>query len=73
MSGYLVVYFGIVALVYLLPALIALMRGHHYLAPIVALNVTAGWTGIGYVVCLCWAVWPKGKTLFGIFVYPSGD
>jgi hypothetical protein len=52
---------GIVALLavgalYLLPTIIAARRGHHQTAPIVVINVVFGWTLLGWVAALAWAV-----------------
>ena len=48
---------GIVGLlVYFLPTFIALMRGHHNTFAIVALNILAGWTFVGWVVALVWSL-----------------
>ena len=53
---------GIVLLVIgLLPSLIAFNRKHQYRWPILIINVFLGWTLIGYVVALVWAVMPQGK------------
>jgi hypothetical protein len=51
-------------LAYLLPAIVALSRGHHQLLAIFVLNLVAGWTLIGWVVALVWAcmhVEPTGQ------------
>ena len=48
---------GIVGLlVYFLPTFIALMRGHHNTFAIVALNILAGWTFVGWVAALVWSL-----------------
>ncbi len=53
---------GIILLVIgLLPSLIALSREHQYRWPILIINIFFGWTLIGYVIALVWAVMPKGK------------
>jgi hypothetical protein len=41
---------------YLLPSIIAAFRRHHNTAAILALNVLLGWTVLGWVVSLVWAV-----------------
>ena len=47
---------GIVALVvFFLPALIALLRGHDNTFAIFLTNLLLGWTGIGWVVALIWS------------------
>ncbi|MCP2679688.1 superinfection immunity protein [Maricaulaceae bacterium NA33B04] len=45
----------VVALFYFLPALIALLRGHHNGFAIFLTNVLLGWTGIGWIVALIWS------------------
>ncbi len=55
---------GLVVLaLYFVPTLIALMRGHAYTGVIFALNLCGGWTGLGWLVAMIWAVWPKEKGL----------
>lgn len=41
---------------YLLPGIIALLRQHHNAAAIVALDLFLGWTFIGWVAALVWAL-----------------
>jgi T4 superinfection immunity protein len=41
---------------YLLPAYIAYRRRHHQAAPILVLNLVFGWTLLGWVGTLAWAV-----------------
>jgi hypothetical protein len=40
---------------YLLPWIVAAVRGHHQLVAIAVLNVLAGWTFFGWVGALVWA------------------
>ena len=47
---------GAFCAVYLLPSIIAAFRRHHNTAAILALNVLLGWTVLGWVVSLVWAV-----------------
>lgn len=42
--------------VYLLPWLIAFGRGHHNTLAIFALNLLGGWTFIGWLISLVWAL-----------------
>lgn len=52
-----VVMFGLVFLaIYLLPALIAVKRDHHYRIAIFALNLLLGWSGIVWIICLVWSL-----------------
>ena len=44
------------ASIYWLPFMIAAGRGHHLLVPIVVANALVGWTGIGWLVVLGWAL-----------------
>lgn len=43
-------------LFYFLPAIIAAFRSHHQSAAIFVINLFFGWTFIGWVICLAWAV-----------------
>lgn len=53
---------GIICLLlYFLPAVIAFNRVHEYRWPIFAINLFVGWSFIGWIVALVWAVMPKGK------------
>ena len=44
--------------VYLAPTIVAAKRGHHHAAPIFVLNLLLGWTFLGWVASLVWAVMP---------------
>lgn len=47
---------GIAALIiFFLPALIALLRGHDNAFAIFLTNLLLGWTGIGWLVALIWS------------------
>ena len=46
--------------IYFLPGLIGLVRGHHNGNAITALNLFLGWTFVGWVVALCWALTETG-------------
>lgn len=45
----------VLAVVYFLPALFAMLRGHHQVAAITVLNLLLGWTGIGWAVAMVWS------------------
>ena len=45
-----------VAGVYVLPTIIACLRGHRNAAAIVVLNILLGWTFAGWAVALIWAL-----------------
>ena len=45
------------AALYLLPSALALARHHRNLGAVVALNTFAGWTIVGWVIALVWAVY----------------
>jgi Superinfection immunity protein len=49
-------FFGFGFVMYFLPSLIALVRGKRDVAAIVVLNFFLGWTVIGWVVSLVWAL-----------------
>ena len=44
------------AFAYCLPAFIALGRGHPNCVPILIVNLSLGWTGIGWVGALFWSL-----------------
>lgn len=41
---------------YMLPTMVAISRKHRNTAPIAVVNVFFGWTLIGFVGCLAWAL-----------------
>lgn len=47
--------FGLVV-AYLLPSIIAAKRGHMSSGAILALNLLAGWTALGWVVAVVWSL-----------------
>jgi len=49
-------FFGIGFVLYFLPSIVALARQKRDLVSILLLNVFLGWTAIGWVVALIWAV-----------------
>jgi hypothetical protein len=49
---------AVAPVVYVLPSVFAIARGHRHAGPITALNIVAGWTFIGYVVALVWSLMP---------------
>ena len=52
---------GLVA--YFVPTIIAMLRGHSNMAPIIAVNFFLGWSLIGWVVALSWALTAQEKTI----------
>ncbi|MBI5018302.1 MAG: superinfection immunity protein [Deltaproteobacteria bacterium] len=46
---------GAAAVLYFLPALVAVRRHHHNRAAIALLNLFLGWTGVGWALALVWA------------------
>jgi uncharacterized membrane protein HdeD (DUF308 family) len=44
------------AMLYALPTFVAWRRGHHNAGAIAALNVLAGWTVVGWIGALVWAL-----------------
>jgi hypothetical protein len=46
----------VMALLYILPSLIAWKRKHKSTGGIVALNILAGWTFIGWLIALVWSL-----------------
>lgn len=45
-----------VAFMYMLPTYVASKKGHHNQQAIMWLNILAGWTGIGWLIALIWAL-----------------
>lgn len=61
-----IVAMGIIALTiafYLLPAIIAAIRGHASAWGIFALNLLLGWSGIIWIIALIWALSNKGQSV----------
>lgn len=44
------------AFLYLIPAYIAFRRGHKNKAGVLILNLALGWTFLGWIIALIWAV-----------------
>lgn len=49
--------------IYLLPTIIAFSRRHRFRFPIMAFNIGAGWSGIGWIWTLVWSVWPERSAM----------
>ncbi|HEV2917582.1 MAG TPA: superinfection immunity protein [Candidatus Babeliales bacterium] len=45
----------VVGLVYFLPTILANSRKHHNAAPIMIINLLAGWTLLGWFIALIWS------------------
>ena len=43
-------------LVYFIPSVLAFWRVHHSKVAILTLNILLGWSGIGWIVALVWAL-----------------
>lgn len=56
MPGFFFPIFGLGFVMYFLPSIIALARSKRDIASIVLLNFFLGWTMIGWIVALIWAV-----------------
>lgn len=57
MSAFLfVILFLFVAILYLIPTIVVLSNGHPYATGVVLLNIFLGWTLVGWVAALVWAV-----------------
>ena len=48
-------------MLYFLPTIIAFLGGSSYVGPIVIVNTFLGWSLIGWVVALAWAVMPERR------------
>lgn len=46
----------ILGIAYFIPAVVALIRSHHNLGAIIALNVLLGWTVIGWIAAFVWSL-----------------
>ena len=46
----------IILVLYIIPSVIGMLRGHHNKAAIIAVNLLLGWTFIGWVVAFVWSV-----------------
>lgn len=46
----------LVIITYLVPSIVAGVRGHRNSTAITVLNVFTGWSGIGWLGCLVWAL-----------------
>ncbi len=42
--------------IYIIPALVASLRDHHNRNAIIALNLLLGWTALGWIAALVWAL-----------------
>jgi len=56
MPGFFFPIFGLGFAMYFLPSIIALARSKRDIASIILLNFFLGWTMIGWIVALIWAV-----------------
>lgn len=60
--GLVMIVAGIICLlIYFLPSIIAFNRNHEYRWPIFAITLFCGWSFIGWIAALIWALMPKGK------------
>ena len=48
-------YIAVALGLYFLPSLVAVLRRHHNVVAIFVLNLTLGWTVLGWVAALVWA------------------
>ncbi len=46
----------VIVAAYFLPTIIAAIRNHHQVNPIFMLNLLLGWTVLGWIAALIWAV-----------------
>lgn len=58
-----VAFLVVLTLLYLLPTIIAFVRGHHYRWIIFVINLFLGATGLGWVFTLVWALWPRQSSM----------
>lgn len=48
--------FAVMAAGYLIPTIIAAMRGHRNTVPIFVINLLLGWTGMPWAIALAWSL-----------------
>lgn len=63
----------ILALIYLLPTIIAFSRGHASKWGIFATNLLLGWSGIIWLVALIWSLSNKGQQSVTVVNVGSGN
>ncbi|MDQ3414545.1 MAG: superinfection immunity protein, partial [Verrucomicrobiota bacterium] len=51
-----VLFFAVAGLIYIIPSWVAAKRAHPSFAAILVVNLTLGWTLLGYIVSLAWAL-----------------
>jgi len=54
---------GIIFIMYWLPSIIALFRGHQNKLPIILINFFFGWTFLGWIGTLIWSLVSPSKTV----------
>lgn len=53
----LIMFLGLVGFAfYFLPAVVAIVRKHHQIGPIIIVNLLLGWTFLGWVVACAWSL-----------------
>ena len=52
----LIILAAVAVVAYMLPAIIASLRGHHKVGSIFFVNLLLGWTFIGWVAALAWSM-----------------
>lgn len=55
-AGFGIVLLIIIGISYFIPSVVALVRSHHNVGAIIALNVLLGWTIIGWIAGFVWAL-----------------
>lgn len=46
----------VLGIAYFVPTVVALIRSHHNLGAIIALNVLLGWTVVGWIAAFVWSL-----------------
>lgn len=54
-----------ISISYLLPAMVAAVKLHSSIFPILTLNLAFGWTGFIWIICLFWAMKSNKKAVVG--------
>lgn len=54
------IFLVVCVVLYFTPSIVAYTRNHHNFVGVLILNIFLGWTLLGWVLALVWAVYKKG-------------
>lgn len=60
-DDFLATFFWVIAIGFFIPTYVAFIRGHKRKVGIVILNILVGWTGLGWILLLAYALLSKAK------------